>query len=141
MNAVILIFPAATTLRRVRKAEVAQHSFNGPDPYLLLMACWSDYMRTDDRDLGAGGMKLAGDGVAQKDVHEQQRAADLKIGEAVNAMVDSLTVQHRWAIYRSQQLWTVWRFQNANYESVLLEARDALEQKLRKNATTRLYYA
>jgi hypothetical protein len=142
MNAIVTtgIF-AAQGLRRVRRAEVAQPAFDKPDPYALLMACWVDYMRCDDRDLGAGRMKLAGEGADERDVHEQQRAADIKLGESVNAMVDSLSVQYRWAIYKSQGISRGWRFQNADYEAVLMAARDELEEKLHKHVATRLYWA
>jgi hypothetical protein len=136
-----LDLPVATTLRRVRKEDVVQPAFGRPDPYTMLLACWVDYMRVDDRDLGSRGMKLASDAESDINVHEAQRAADLKIGEAVNAMVDSLSVQHRWAIYRSHRISAVWRFPNADYEAVLLEARDELEQKLKKNVATRLYFS
>jgi hypothetical protein len=132
---------ASPGLRRVRREEVARPAFDKPDPYALLMACWVDYMRTDDRDLGAGGMMLKGEFADYQDVNDAQRAADMRIGEAVGAMVDSLTVLHRWAIYKSQRIAAVWRFANADYETVLLEARDELEKKLRVNVATRLYFA
>lgn len=132
---------SASNLRRVRKTEAAQPAFDKPDPYAQLMACWVSFMRVDDRDLGSRGMKLAGEGDSGRDVHEQQYLADIKMGEAVNAMVDSLTVQHRWAIYRSQGISTAWRFQNSNYVDVLTAARDELEGKLKKNVATRLFFA
>lgn len=132
---------ASPGLRRVRREEVTRPAFNRPDPYVLLMACWVDYMRTDDRDLGAGRMRLNGEVNSDLDVHEQQRAADLKMGAAVNAMVDSLTVQYRWAIYRSQGISTAWRFQSADYAEVLIAARDDLEAKLKKNVATKIYFA
>lgn len=132
-------FPAPTA-RRVRRAEVAQPAFDRPDSYAQLLACWVDFMRTDDRDLGAGGMKLASDAEAEVNVHDAQRAADLKMGEAVNAMVDSLAALHRWAIYKSQGIATAWRFPNADFATTLTAARDDLEQKLRKNVATRLYF-
>lgn len=128
-------------LRRVRREEVARPTFAKPDPYGLLMACWADFMRTDDRDLSGSGMKLQSDAVADRNVHDDQRAADMKIGEAVGAMVDSLTIQHRWAIYKSQGISSAWRFQNARYEDVLSDARDDLEKKLRNNVATRLYFS
>lgn len=141
MNAVVMpgIF-AAQGVRRVRRDEAAKPAFSEPDPYALLMDCWVAYMRVDDRDLGSRCMKLVGEGDPEYSVHEAQRLADIKLGEAVNAMVDSLTVQHRWAIYRSQRISAIWRFPNADYATVLLEARDELESKLRKNVATRLYW-
>lgn len=131
----------SANLRRVRKADAVPPAFGKPDPYAMLMACWVDYMRTDDKNLSTQGMKLATDAQADRDVHAEQHLADLRMGESVNAMVDSLSTQHRWAIYRSQRISTVWRFANANYEEVLMAARDELEQKLKKNIATRLYFS
>jgi hypothetical protein len=93
-------FINASNLRRVRKAEVPQSTIRNINPYATCMTCWVDNMRTDDRDLGDGGMKL--EGVRERDLHDQQRAADMKIGESVNAMVDSLQMRDHWAIYKSQ---------------------------------------
>ena len=141
MTTATLGFFAGSNLRRAPKATAVQSTINKPDPYAACMACWSDYMRADDRDLGAAGMKLAGEGIDERDVHERQRAADLKVGEAVNAMVDSLQMRDRWAIYKSQGISSAWRFPNARYEDVLVDARDELEKKLRNNVATRLYFA
>jgi len=127
-------------LRRVRRDQVAIETFDKPEPYALLLACWVDFMRSDDRDLGAGGMKLTGDGLTSKDVHEAQRSSDLKIGEAVDAMVHSLSSLHRWTIYKGQGLSTAWRFPNADFGTTLAAARDELENKLRKHVATRLYF-
>jgi hypothetical protein len=131
----------APTLRRGRRAQVVQPAFDRPDPYAQLMACWVDYMRTDDRDLGAGGVKLASDAEPDVNVHDAQRAADMQIGEGVNAMVDSLAMLHRWAIDKSQGIATAWRFQNADFGATLTAVREELELKLRKNVATRLYFA
>ena len=131
----------APQLRRVRREEVARPAFDKPDPYAMLLACWADFMRVDDRDLGSRGMKLATDAEVDRDVHAQQRLADLQLGAAVNAMVDSLSMQHRWAIYKSQGIASAWRFPNARYEDVLTDARDELEKKLRMNVATRLQFS
>jgi len=132
---------ATSNIRRVRRDEVAKPAFQKPDPYVLLMACWVDYMRVDDRDLGSRGMKLATDAEPDVNVHDAQRLADLKMGEAVNAMIDSLTVLQRAAVYKSQGLSTAWRFASSNYEAVLLQAREELEDKLKKNLATRIYFS
>ena len=132
----------AVILSRVRRAAPPAAAFNKPDPYSLLMDCWVSFMHTNDRDLGSRGMKLEGEGGAERvDPHEAQRLADIRTGETVNAMVDSLTIQHRWAIYKSQGISSAWRFQNAKYEDVLSDARDDLEKKLRNNIATLLYFS
>lgn len=141
MSTIALGFFNTSNLRRVRKSEVSQSTVRTIDPYSICMACWVDYMRTDDRDLGAGGMKLESEGMHERDLHEQQRAADMKIGESVNAMVDSLQMRDRWAIYKSHGIASAWRFPNARYEDVLMDAREELEKKLRTNIATRLYWA
>lgn len=131
---------SGTTLRRARRVEVATPAFNKPDPYAQLLACWVDFMRSNDRDLGVGGMKLASDALAEINVHDAQRAADLKIGEAVDAMVSSLPQLHRWAIKKSQGIATAWRFPNADFGATLAAAREELEAKLRKHVATQLYF-
>jgi hypothetical protein len=131
----------SSTPRRVRKSEVQASTIRAVDPYAVLMACWVDFMNVDDRDLGSRGMRLKGDCEDDRTVNDHQRLADIKTGESVNAMVDSLTTIHRWAIYKSQGIASAWRFQNADYETVLLEARDDLEKKLRTHIATRLYFS
>lgn len=131
---------SGSPLRRVRRDNVARPAFDKPDPYQLLLACWVDFMRSNDRDLGTGGMKLASDAQVEINVHDAQRAADLKIGEAVDAMVSSLPQLHRWAIKKSRGIATAWRFPNADYGATLAAAREGLEEKLRKHVATQLYF-
>jgi hypothetical protein len=139
--AITIGLPTATTVRRAPKELAANQTFGQADPYAMLMACWVDYMRVPDLHLSPRSMSLVGDAPPDATVGEAQYIADLKLGESVNAMVDSLVMIHRWAIYKSQGISTVWRFPNANYETVLLEARDELEKKLSKHVATRLYFA
>lgn len=117
------------------------------EPYAFCMACWVDFMTVDDRDSGASRMNLHSrdeedkeDGDYRSDPYSEQRKADLKTGEAVNAMVESLTIEHRWAIHKSQGMTTQWRFPNADYMQVLLRAQQELERKLRNNFTTGIYF-
>lgn len=58
------------------------------------------------------------------------------MGDAVNAMVDSLIMKHRWAIYKSQGISSALRFLNARYEDALSDARDELEKELCNNVAT-----
>jgi hypothetical protein len=131
---------SGSPLRRLRRDQVARPAFDKPDPYVQLMACWLDFMRADDRDLGASGMRLISDGVDERDVHERQRAADLKVGESVDVMVRGLPALHRWAIYKSQGIAKPWLFPNADFGSTLILAREELEKKLRKHVATQLYF-
>lgn len=64
----------------------------------------------------------------------------MKMGEAVNACVDSLAVLQCPAIYWSQGLATAWRVGALNYETVLLAAREELEEKLKKSCNANLFF-
>lgn len=110
------------------------------------LECWVEWMRKDDRDLGASRMKLEArepneehEGY-ESDPYEDQRQADLKIGAAVGAMIDSLKTNQRWAIHKSQGITTQWNFPSSDYATVLQDAQAELEKKLRKNIATWIYF-
>jgi hypothetical protein len=116
--------------------------FQGPEPVLYCLEVWAAWMGGDyDRDLGMQGCRgVSGDEGAGPDVYERQQRADAKIAEAVNAMIDSLSRLHMWAIYASCSVATAWRFPNADLVLVAEEARTELEKKLRKNSCTAVLF-
>lgn len=130
----------------LRRAERPTPPPARPEGMTLCLSCWSEWMRRDDRDLSVSRMKLRGRGdnepaqYIERDANEEQRQADIKTGEAVNAMIDSLPMSQRWAIYRSQGITTQWRFNSVDYATVLTDAQAALEQKLRNNIATRIHF-
>lgn len=130
-------------LRRAERPAPPQPRADGMS---LCLDCWTAYMYRDDRDLGVSRMKLRGRGdnephaFIERDTEAEQYLADIKTGEAVNAMIDSLPMNQRWAIYKSQGITTQWRFNSVDYATVLTEAQAALEQKLRKNIATRIHF-
>lgn len=131
----------SAVLRRVRRSDAPPSTVRTADPYAMLMACWVDYMDVRNLDLGSRGMKLAGDAAPDATVDEAQYMSNLKLGECVDAMVSSLPMIGQWAICKSQGVAKVWRYPNACYESVLMDARNELEKKLRINVATRIYWA
>jgi hypothetical protein len=128
----------APTLRRVRREEVPVTAFTKPDGLNLCLACWKDWMTGDqDNDLGMKTMRgLAGEGEGGPDIYEAQQAADQRIGAATDAMINSLSRIHVWAIYRSCSIASVWRFPNADFLGLAAEAKEQLTEKLKRNVCT-----
>jgi hypothetical protein len=129
-------------LRRVRKEEVQVTEQPKRDGISVCLDCWKLYMDSDDRDLSASRMKLAagdtedGHEGYESDPYGDQRKADMKIGEATNAMIDDLKPAHRWAIYKACGVTTVWNFPSVNYLDALSSANADLEKKLRNHIAT-----
>lgn len=110
------------------------------DALAYCLDCWKDSMQKDDRDMGAKGMRLmSGDGDGYGSDNGQTRR-DAEIAEATGAMIDSLSAAHRWCIYRSCSISTVWRYPNLDYITTLQDARKALENKLRINVASRTLF-
>lgn len=130
-------------LRRVRKEEVRRESWAQPEPLDLCLDCWKIWLAGDsDKDLGTKGSRLLrgdGDGYGiTPDEAQQQR--DNEIGAATDAMIDSLSHLHRWAIYELCGVPTVWKYPNADLFLIGPEARNALTEKLRWNVGTRMLF-
>lgn len=117
--------------------------WTAPDPVDLCLEIWKSWMAGDsDRDLGAKTMRgLSGEGDGHGvDMHEAQQASDLKVAQATDAMISSLSRVHVWAIYRACGLTTVWNFPNSSLMDVAADARTALSIKLKKNICTALLF-
>lgn len=132
---------SAPTLRRVRRDDVRAVAFTKPDGLELCLSCWKEWMANDpDRDLGMKTMRgLVSDADEDSkgpDLYEAQQAADHRIGAATDAMINSLSRIHVWAIYRSCSIASVWRFPNADLLSIAAEAKELLTEKLRRNVCT-----
>lgn len=141
MNTASLGFINASNLRRVRKADVPVQSFVKADGLDTCLACWKAWMTGDqDKDLGMKTMRgLSGEEseeASAPDIHEAQQGADQRIGAATDAMINSLSRIHVWAIYRMCSITSVWKFPNADLTVVATEARDELTKKLKRNICT-----
>lgn len=133
---------ALPSVRRGPPAD-ARHPASDHDPVDLCLSLWKDWMQQGDRDLGTQTMRgLAGDGdgYGSEDIYEAQRRTDMRIGEATNAQIESMSRIHYWAIYRGCSIATAWNFPNANFIEVMAEARAELEKKLRKNICTAVLF-
>lgn len=114
-----------------------------PEPLDYCLECWKEWMAGGgSRNLGAATMRgLVGDedgyGV---DLHESQQSRDRRIAEATDAMVESLSRLHFWAIYKACSIDTAWRFPNADLIETATEARRMLTGKLKKNSCTGILF-
>jgi len=125
-------------MRAARKIEVIPAQKYDAMSYCI--DCWKESMQKDDRDMGAKRMRLmSGDGDGYGDDNAQSQR-DAEIADATGAMIDGLTAIHRWCIYRSCSIATVWRYPHLDYLTVLQEAMCALENKLRSNVACRLLF-
>lgn len=130
--------PAAPVATLVAPAKATEQ-----DPLELCLELWKIWMADGiDRDLGMQTMRgLQGDGDGHGiDIHEAQRANDIKIAQATDAMIDSMLVIHRWAIYRLCSLASPWRFPNASLVTVGEEARSNLRGLLKENVCTAILF-
>lgn len=128
-------------LRRVRKEEVQAIQPPKQDGLKVCLDCWKLYMDSDDRDLSAARMKLQSasednpEGY-ESDPYGDQRKADIRIGEATNAMIDDLKPAQRWSIHKACGITTVWNFPSVDFPTTLAGAHADLEKKLRNNIAT-----
>lgn len=117
--------------------------WTAPDPLDLCLELWKTWMAGDaDRDLGAKTMRgLSGEGDGHGlDLYEAQQANDMRIAQATDAMIDSMARIHIWAIYKLCSQATPWRFPNAVFADVAVEAREELTRRLKKNVCTAVMF-
>ena len=125
------------------RTVVAVTAWTDPDPLDLCLELWKTWMAGDaDRDLGTKtmrGLRGEGDGHGM-DIHEAQQANDMRIAQATDAMIDSMARIHIWAIYKLCSQATPWRFPNAVFADVALEARGDLTIRLKNNVCTAVLF-
>ena len=135
------VVPAAQTAPA--HAVVAVTAWTDPGPLDLCLELWAAWMAHDaDRDMGVKTMRgLSGDGDGRGvDMYEAQQATDTRIAQATDAMIDSMARIYIWAIYKLCSQATPWRFPNAVFADVAMEARAELTQRLKNNVCTAVLF-
>lgn len=133
-------------MQRVRKAEVQIDTWQKPEGLAYCLDCWKEWMRSDDRDLSVSLMKLHSAPENQEaagyesNPYDDQRKADMKIGEATGAAIESLKPVSRWAIYKKCGITTQWRFPLIDQMQAMIDACGELEIKLQKNIATANFF-
>ena len=113
------------------------------DPLDLCLELWKAWMAEGpDRVLAMKTMRgLSGEGDGHGvDLHEAQRANDVRIAQATDAMIDSMVRIHIWAVYRMCSQASPWRFPNADLIVVGQQARAELRRLLKKNVCTAVLF-
>lgn len=130
-----------SSIRRVRRADAKPISWAQPEGLEYCLDCWKSWMRKTDTDLGAQSCRsLRGDGDGYGNNETMEARRDNEIAGATDAMINSLIVSQRWAIYRKCGISTVWRFPSLDFIDVADSASIELEKKLRNNVATRLLF-
>ena len=127
-------------MRRVMKSEVLPKEIpkNGLE---ICLDCWTRSMRHDDTDLGIQlqkTLKSDGDGYGNEDTGQTRR--DNEIATATGAMIRSLPRHLEWAIKKMRGVANVWNFPSLDFGRASMEAKDLLEEKLKRNVATRVLF-
>lgn len=146
------------TLAAAAALAVAQDSsalrvdpWTEPAPLDICLAHWTDWMKQDDRDLGAksqagilsemsaGNGAYDGEGDSAASGAAAARASR-EIALATDAMINSLPRDYKAAIWRRCNIASVWRFPTMDFSEVLPLAEKCLDEKLSKNVATRAFW-
>jgi hypothetical protein len=138
--------PTARAQHQMTIAEKIEAS-----PLDICLGYWVTWMHRDDRDLGAKSQGcIKGGGDESGEGYDTNAAADAaetrmicEIGEATDAMIDSLDRHYKECIYRRCSIvatHAVWKFPNLDIFVTLPLAEQALVEKLKKNLATRALF-
>lgn len=125
-------------------------AFDEPTPLQICIGHWRDWIKQDDRDLGAKGqigIKNGSDDEEHKGYDDGAAAAEAaaarasrEIAMATDAMIESLPRHFKAAIYMSCSITTVWSFPRMSFYDALPQAQAELIAKLSKNMATRAFF-
>lgn len=114
------------TMRQVAKYDDSE--MDNREPVDKVLDIWADYMRLKDRAEPGGYSN-------PQDVKDFMR-----LGEAVDAMVNDLKRYQWWAIRKSKGLCTQWIFRDEVYERALMQAKEILGEKMRRHVAMAKYF-
>lgn len=109
-------------------------------PLDICLERWIDYHRREDLEMGwhRSSPMLVGDAPANSE--QLYSRMDNKAGEAVDVVVNSLPAHMCWAMKKACGFASVWRFPSLIFEDVVVDARRELENKLKNNVATRVFW-
>lgn len=115
------------TMRQLAKFDDSE--VDNREPVDKVLDIWADYMHLRDSSEPGGYSN-------PQDVKDFMR-----LGEAVDAMVNDLRRHQWWAIRKSKGLCTQWIFRDETYERALGQAKEILVAKMRINVATAKYFS
>ena len=138
---------AAAALAAQDSSALRVDPWTEPTPLDICLAHWTDWMKQDDRDLGAKSQAsiLSGASAVEGECDssasgEAAARASREIALATDAMINSLPRDYKAAIWRRCNIASVWRFPNMDFSEVLPLAEKCLDEKLSKNVATRAFW-
>ncbi len=124
-------------MRAIRKIEERYIEQTTLD---LCLDCWTTWLEYADLDIGWRGRSIGLVGDSGRSSEQIYFNLDQDVGRAVDAMIDSLSTHHAWAIRKRCSVATMWRFPQLDFFAVLVVAEKELEKKLKNNIATRRYF-
>lgn len=107
---------------------VANETFSERDPVDAVLDVWARYLSLSDHQISL----IEGNPTDTKEF--------MRLGEAVETMVNDLRRHQWWAVRKSKGFCTQWIFQDAIYEQSLLQAKEILEKKMRGHIACARYF-
>lgn len=115
-------------MRSLKSGDSDGGEFDNREPVDKVLSIWADYMSLKDSDEPGG-------------YSDPQDVKDfMRLGEAVDAMVNNLRRHQWWAIRKSRGICTQWIFKDAIYEEALTQAKKILIEKMRAHVATARYF-
>jgi len=116
-------------MRKASTGARVEAAFDNREPVDKVLDIWADYISLRDSSEPGGYSN-------PQDVKDFMR-----LGEAVEAMINNLKRHQWWAIRKSKGICTQWIFKDAIYEDALGQAKKILIEKMRQNLVTARYFS
>lgn len=97
-------------------------------PFDEVMSIWGRWVALKDRQSPDGDSNL------------QDTRDFMRIGDAVEVMINDLPRIQWWAVRKSRGISTVWLFPNASFSDEMRKAEEILTLKMRSHLATRRYF-
>jgi hypothetical protein len=122
------------------RRAIPVYDYRPTTPLDQCLETWIDSYRHADLDVGCGSSSRHLNSDAPPCSDHLYSNMDNNVAKAVDAEVSSLPMHMRWAIQKCCGITNVWRFQSLDFEKVVVDAKQELENKLKKNLATRIFF-
>lgn len=109
-------------------------------PLDICLEKWIDFHRREDLEMDWHRSSPMFVGGCAADLEQRYSRMDNKAGEAVDAVVNALPAHQCWAMKKACGFASLWRFPSLVFEDVVVDARRELENKLKNNVATRVFW-
>lgn len=113
---------------KTSEAVIVEEAPQADSPFVIVMKIWARWMTLRDRREPGGW------------AHPQDVKEFMRTGEAIDAMVNDLSSEHRWAVYRAYGIATIWRYPQLSLADVIVEVELKMMPKMLKNVDVKRYF-